>query len=357
MRNFNFKKVFILIGILAIDHSYAKNKVDKASTSVESSYPTDDDLKREEERFTEEQKETFKLFKEDYKKIVQTELKNRINENPEKKEELTRYYHEFYNTTLIDLMRNYRRDKIKIMKEWASPGITGASPSGEAGAWGSVFGFGLYAPWRRGSPSNDSLVGAGLGFGNPNKIVGGNLVVTADSIYKTRKNQQSLELGRIPDFDAGGVHIKIGRRLPILRTASVAVGASHVLSWGYAKIDKKLIGAKYISFTQQFKLRLPIYSFSQLQYTFGFGDKSYTEFNNFVTAGGGYAPFYGIGIRVLPAIGFAVDYVAKELHLTLNASPFEKFPATFSVGAQNVLWRNHSKFTLSFVGSLSYSFL
>lgn len=357
MNTYDIKKNLLLTSlVLSTLNSMAQNIVSKSKIPTDTSFPTDADLKREEDRLTQEQKEIFKDFKEDYKVIIQTELKNKIKENPKKKDELSRHYHEFYNTTLIDLMRNFRRDKIEIMKEWPNPGSSGSAPSGFGGSWGTLFGYGVYSPSKRTASINDAAIGGGFGFGNPAKYIGGSVSIVADSIYKTRKGK-SLEIGRIPDFDLGGVHLKFSRMLPFIAGASIAYGMSHVLKWGYKKEDNQFLGSRYLSISQKIQLRLPVYSFSEIQYTFGYGNKNFTDFVDSRNGKGGIAPFFGIGTRVIPQVGFAVDYVRKELCSTLSYAPFEKLPFIVSLTATNILWRKHQRSTYSLVGSTSLSFL
>jgi nicotinamidase-related amidase len=85
-------------------------------SGAENNAPTDKDLEREEERLDESQREIFLQLKKEYKEIINEELNSKIKKNPSQRKHLKKQYSLFFNKTLIDLLRNYRRGKVDIVK-------------------------------------------------------------------------------------------------------------------------------------------------------------------------------------------------------------------------------------------------
>lgn len=202
-------------------------------------------------------------------------------------------------------------------KPWPSPSLSPGVPSGYIARWGDLF-FGASAatPGRQRNSVVDGSWSAGLGLGDPTRIV-------------------ALELsggcGSVRNFCANGsFDVKIGRS--IINTSTSRLGLAfawqNAAQWGNeGRQDNTFYGA----FSYAVPLRKSTSGFGQtLQFNLGGGNSRYAPFTpeNSQTRLG---IFGSAGIELAPNLGVSAGWSGRGVNGQISYSPFRHLPITMNL--------------------------
>lgn len=217
-------------------------------------------------------------------------------------------------------------------RQWTMPGISTASPAAFGANWGQFFFGGGYQNRTRGTQVSDGSVSAGLGFGDSQKYVGLEAIVSL------------LDLS---GFNRGSVNLKLHRNLP--SGFAVGVGREGTLVWGLPTDSASWFGAV----SKIFFLSDETKWFSALTFTIGAGNGRFNVNNNINQIG-----FFGTAaVRVKEPVAIILDWTGQNLNAGLSITPIRTVglfinPALVDLTSTT---GNGVRFVLS--GGLAMSFL
>ena len=218
----------------------------------------------------------------------------------------------------------------------AMPGSSLGAPSGMVSGWGSVFvalGGLTHTP---GADRTDGSLAFGMGMGDAVKSVGSAI---------------SLSIGSVsPDGGAGergALNFSIGKFFtgPQL---GIALGAVNVAGWNDLTVKPK--HSAYLAITKIFPVEdHPIIV------NVGAGSNAFADVQE-VKPESEVGAFLAIGVYLSPHISLIVDHTSGILTVGTSIVPVAKVPLVITLGAFDVNERVPNHDSVSFVGSLAYSF-
>ncbi len=261
-------------------------------------------------------------------------------------------YRVIFSTSFVEAVES-RADQAR---PWTFPGITVSSPSGYGASWGTVYLGGAYTVQSRVQKAfntnkhGDAAGGFGFGFGDPEKYVGLEVSVAIESFYKGYPESPKTLVTQIPDFDSGGVSLKVHRLLE--NGVGLAVGYEGLIDWG-----DRVIPTWYGSASKVFFLREENQWFSAVTLTGGLGNGRFLPYNYILEDKGGVNIFGAAAIRVQRPISLIADWAGNSLSLAASVTPFRTFGLYLGAGLDDVAgsasYGAHATFSLG----LGFSFL
>lgn len=198
-----------------------------------------------------------------------------------------------------------------------SPSITFLTPSAYGKSWGNAsVGIGFQAR-NRFSDRADAVLGVGVGFGDPEKIVGLDVGVTSVSTLR-----------RTP-FTAGTVSLKVHRR--IAQDLAVAVGVQNLIRWG----TNDSVTSPYGVVTKRFRLQenteTPL---SQVYVSAGLGSGTFeSDVDDRLDSVGAFG---SVALRVIRPVNVIAEWSGQELTLGASWTPFPEIPLVIAPGVTDI---------------------
>lgn len=200
----------------------------------------------------------------------------------------------------------------------AQPGVSSASPLGFGPAWRDIFGgIGYQAKTRYGG-QQDGSVSIGIGVGNPNTMLGVELVLTSLSTVRSGFGERMV----------GGV--KLHRAIP--GNAAIGVGVE-----GF-KITGKNIETKesyYVALSKVANLMSGDY-LSTIMLNAGVGNGRFQSEDDVIAGKNNMNVFASVGLRLAPAFGAIADWTGQDLNLALSIAPLPKVGFVITPGFADV---------------------
>ncbi len=203
------------------------------------------------------------------------------------------------NSSREDLKKFYLGDFEEKDHDQKSPGISFTTPTGYASSWRQYFaGVGFVDRGRYGTKF-DGGIGAGLGFGNPYKSIGGSVFVGYGSILTD-------------PFSSGSLSLSIGR--VIKNTWSVSIGVNDLVSWGDNKIEPSSV---YLATSNIFRLKKNEGFLSYLALTLGAGNGYFLKEEN-VLKNKGISVFGSLGVPLFSSLNWVSSWNGQNLDSGLS---------------------------------------
>ncbi len=192
---------------------------------------------------------------------------------------------------------------------WLSPGSSSGTPTAYGAQWGDVFFGASYQARTRYTPHADGDAYAGLGFGNPQRLIGIELVYT------------SFTTVRHGFFKEGSFSFKLHRELPA--NLAIAFGWEDAVHSGGTDGGS----SKYGVITSFIPTRRDdSYFLSSVTLSAGIGSGRFQTEEDFYADKGGINGFGSVGIRVLKPISLIADWTGQDLMLGASIVPFPRLP-------------------------------
>ena len=187
-----------------------------------------------------------------------------------------------------------------------APGGSFGSPTAFGTASGDYFVGVGYQNRTRYTHLQDAAFSSGVGFGDPERGLGTELVLTSFSTVR-----------RTP-FSVGSMSVKLHRRIPSEQLL-FAVGAENPVNWGAVDGGRSV----YVTAAKVFVLRESEDApFGIVSTSFGLGNGRFRPEADVVAHRQTVSPFGGIGLRLTPALSTAMDWTGQNLNAGLVLMPF-----------------------------------
>ncbi len=205
-----------------------------------------------------------------------------------------------------------------------TPGITIANPYGFGADRGFYTGLSFQTDTRGGAEDTndpDATMGFGMGFGNAQRLVGGEISYTIASFGQN---------GR--DFGSGGFNLKLHRR--IAQGWGVSAGWNSFLSIGDAN---DLEDSLYLATTKIFKLREKVSSaFSRVGVTVGVGNGQFRTEEDIDNDNSTVNVFGSMAFRVVRPVSVIAEWTGQDLAMGISASPIRTLPVTINFAVRDI---------------------
>jgi len=210
-------------------------------------------------------------------------------------------------------------ESILVETQRAAPAIALSVPSGFGGSQGQFFASLTFQEQTRTSDKSDAGFGFGLGLGNPEEVIG------FDVIYS------SFSTIRSAPFDTGSVSLKIHRRLS--DTSSAAIGVENFIRYGDFDADINYFG----SFTNIFALREnPTDLFNSLAVTVGLGSGRFREIDDIREGEETINIFGSAGLRINEQFSLLGTYTGNTLAVGVSVAPLRDIPLVITPRVQDL---------------------
>jgi F0F1-type ATP synthase membrane subunit c/vacuolar-type H+-ATPase subunit K len=203
----------------------------------------------------------------------------------------------------------------------SAPALTVASPTAFGAAWGQAFvGAGFQARTRRAPSGRDGMDGtavAGFGIGDPFRLVGLEVAVTA--------------LGTVESFGRFGASFRVHRRLP--GAAALAAGWENAIEGRGADGGSSLYAVASNGWTLAPSPRDP---FSSVVVNLGVGSGRFLPEDRFRAGEDGVNVFASVSVRVAEPVSVVADWTGQDLALAASLAPLARVPLVVSAGLADV---------------------
>jgi len=223
---------------------------------------------------------------------------------------------------------------------WISPGSSSGTPTAYGAQWGDVFFGASYQTRVRYSTLNDGDAYVGFGLGNPQRLIGMELVYTS---YTTVRHGF---------FKEGAFSFKLHRELP----ANLAVA----FGWEDAIHTTGTDGgsSKYGVITSFIPTRRDdSYFLSSVTLSAGIGNGRFQTEEAFYAEKRGVNGFGSIGIRVFRPISVFADWTGQDLMLGASVVPFPRLPLVITPAWADVTGKAGDGARFVIGAGLDYSFV
>jgi len=228
----------------------------------------------------------------------------------------------------------------------SAPAMGASSPTG-FGARAGDLAVGASAQWRarsywrtdgtRVEPSPDGAVGAGVGFGNPERLLGIQVDVVSFSTVRSGVGTNM------------GVDLKIHRVLPY--QLGIALGYESLLVRGETDSGS----SRYAVISKWTALREdPGSSFGSAVISAGLGDGRFRSVDAWNRESSNPHLFGSVGVRIAEPLAAVVDWTGQDLALIASVAPFRRWPLIASFGFRDIAGSGYPN--ARFVASGSYQF-
>jgi hypothetical protein len=207
-----------------------------------------------------------------------------------------------------------------------SPGISVSNPTGFGARYGDAFVGVGYQHRTRIFTRADGGAAAGLGIGNPQSLIGLEVVATT--------------FGTVRTCCRGGVHFKAHRVLPW--NSSVAVGWENAILWNDRE-DRPATDAGrslYAAATKVFFVRPDgVYPFSTVTVTAGAGNGRFRRERDIVEDRSTINPFGSVAARLSERTALIADWTGHDLAAGMSIVPFRDRPFFVTPGVADLTTR------------------
>ena len=219
-----------------------------------------------------------------------------------------------------------------------APGGSFGSPTAFGMASGDYFVGAGYQNRTRYTHLQDGAVATGTGFGDPDDNLGLEAVLTSFSTVR-----------RTP-LSVGSLSFKLHHRVPS-QLLLFAIGAENPVAWGDVDGGKSL----YATAAKVFVLREGEDSpFGLMSTSFGIGNGRFRSEADVRANRKTFAPFGGVGLRLIPGISATMDWTGQNLNSGLAFMPFRDRGFVINAGAADLTHRSGDG--VRFVLSIGYGF-
>lgn len=221
-------------------------------------------------------------------------------------------------------------DRIVVISEKGAPAISLDIPTGFGATQGQFFTSLTFQESTRLGDKADAGFGFGLGLGNPDEVIG------FDVIYS------SFSTVRSAPFDTGSVSFKVHRRLS--NSSSAALGVENLIRYGEFDADINYYG----SITNIFALRKnPADSFSSLAVTLGVGLGRFREIDDIREDEETLNLFGSAGLKVTQQFSLLGSYTGNTLSVGVSVAPFRDIPLVITPEVTDLTGEFDPRFVLT----------
>lgn len=221
-------------------------------------------------------------------------------------------------------------ESLLVETQKGAPAIALSVPSGFGGSQGQFFASLTFQEQTRTSDKSDAGFGFGLGLGNPEEVIGFDLIYSSFSTIRSAP------------FDTGSVSLKIHRHLS--DTSSAAIGVENLIRYGNFDADTNYFG----SFTNIFALREnPTELFNSLAVTVGLGSGRFREIDDIREGDETINIFGSVGLRVNEQFSLLGTYTGNTLAVGGSAAPFRDIPLVITPRVQDLTGEFDPRFILT----------
>jgi hypothetical protein len=244
---------------------------------------------------------------------------------------------------LDSLRRKYRVPPPPVRQVSAAallgaPGGSFGSPTAFGTASGDYFVGAGYQNRTRYTHLQDAAFSTGAGFGDPDRDVGEEVVLTSFSTVR-----------RTP-FSVGSLSLKLHHRFSSEQIL-VAVGAENPVNWGDVDGGRSLYATAAKIFVLRESEDAP---FSIISTSVGDGNGRFRSEADIAANRQTASPFGGIGVRLTPLVSAAMDWTGQNLNSGLVVMPFREYGLVIEGGFADLT--HHSGDGARFVLSVGYGF-
>ena len=195
-----------------------------------------------------------------------------------------------------------------------SPSVSIITPSAYGLAWEDIaIGIGFQERTRF-TNSADGAVGLGVGFGDPQEVVGLQLGVTITDLWDDADNSND-------SFGGGNISLKMHRQLT--EGLRVAVGWQKVVSWGASDTDSGVYGVLTQKFIFEEDSSKP---FSRLDVSLGVGGGPFRLADDVENQRDSVGVFGSVALRTIESLNFISEWTGQDLSLGLSWAPIPDVP-------------------------------
>ncbi len=200
----------------------------------------------------------------------------------------------------------------------AQPGVAASSPVGFGPAKGDIFaGFGYQSATSAGSES-DGTISAGMGFLNPQEMVGLELVVTSLSTVRSGFGSRMTAGLKVHRAFAGNLGIGLG-------VEGVKING-----------DNDTDPAVYVAATKVMMMREGMSTFNQLTLNLGVGSGRFQPIEDVMAGESGMGVFASGALKINRAASFIIDYGGAGLNVAASFAPMQNMPLVITPSFSDV---------------------
>lgn len=232
------------------------------------------------------------------------------------------------------------------MPAHAAPSMGASSPTAFGLGWGEAYLAANFQARVRYSADPDGALAAGLGLGDPAKLLGLEIDVISFSTLPSRGGPAGF--GGVL-----GVDVKLHRLFS--RAFGLAVGWESVLSTSYQGVETDGGSNQYAVFSAW----IPISEsgpFRDLVLSLGAGSGRFLPERKWADDADQFGPFGSIALRIAPAVSLVADWAGQDLLLGTSFAPLSRHSLVINAGVADVLGTTGGTGQARFVASTSYAF-
>lgn len=203
------------------------------------------------------------------------------------------------------------------------PGSSLSTPTAYGAVWGDVYAVAVYQERVRYADLSDGAVGAGVGFGDPEKMLGVELNFASYNLFMEGEEDQR---------DVS-VSFKVHRALT--HSTRLAIGVEHATRLHGRGGDGGRSAYVVASRTTQLRqnVRDP---FSVFTASLGIGTGRFRSERQILEGSDRPNIFASAGVRVVRAVSVIADWTGQDLNAGLAIRPFSRLPLVATIGVADV---------------------